>query len=235
MEAIRGCTRRLAFPRQAPCAACAGAGLQDHTPQACPDCGGQGQTSHKRGFMQFHSTCGRCGGAGQLPGTPCGTCGGSGLTSREETVSVKLPPGVQSQSRIRLAGKGHHGPQGGPPGDAYVVPAVGTHRFFERIGDNIHCTVPITITEAALGAKVQVPTVDGPATMRVPPGTQSEQVFRLREKGSPSLRGGRGDQYVKVRIIPPSHRDERTRDLLRELAQANPEDPRAKLLADYAV
>jgi DnaJ-class molecular chaperone len=147
-------------------------------------------------------------------------------------VKVKIPPGVDTGSKIRLAEMGEAGPAGSAPGDLYIVTRVHPHPFFERKGDNLHCTVPVTITEAALGARIQVPTVDGPAEMRVPPGTSSGQVFRLRGKGVPALRGGgRGDQYVTVKVVVPRALNTRAQELLRELARLAPEDPRRDLKA----
>jgi DnaJ-class molecular chaperone len=147
-------------------------------------------------------------------------------------VKVKIPPGVDIGSKIRLAEMGEAGPGGSAPGDLYIVTRVRPHPFFERKGDNIHCTVPVTVTEAALGARIQVPTVDGPAEMRVPPGTSSGQVFRLRGKGVPPLRGGgRGDQYVMVKVVVPHPLNASAQELLRELARLVPEDPRRDLKA----
>jgi DnaJ-class molecular chaperone len=151
--------------------------------------------------------------------------------SGAEALNVQLPKGVATGSRIRVPGKGDAGRFGGPAGDLYVLVSVGSHPLFKRIGDNIHCTVPISVTEAALGTKVEVPTIDGPATVRVPPGTQTGQRFRMRGKGAPSLLnpGMRGDQYVEVKIVVPRVADERSKEILRELAKLNPEDPRKDL------
>jgi molecular chaperone DnaJ len=146
-------------------------------------------------------------------------------------MDVVLPPGVATGSRVRIPGKGNSGRFGGPPGDLYVVIAVTQHPFFRRLGDNIHCSVRLTVTEAALGTKIAIPTIDGPAMVRIPPGTQNGQVLRMRGRGAPSLLnpGMRGDQYVEVNVVVPRVADERSKEILRELAKLNPEDPRSNL------
>jgi DnaJ-class molecular chaperone len=149
---------------------------------------------------------------------------------RTETVRIPIPAGVNTGSRVRISGKGHGSLRGGPAGDLYVVTNVAAHPIFTRKGDNIYCTIPITIPEAALGAKIEVPTVSGKAQLRIPPGTQTGQLFRLREKGAPSLRGNtRGDQYVEVKITLPRIIDEDSKNLLREFARRNPENPRLEM------
>jgi molecular chaperone DnaJ len=145
---------------------------------------------------------------------------------------VRIPPGVDTGSRVRVAGKGNAGAHGGAPGDLYIVTEVEPHPLFERKGDNIYIKVPVTFTEAALGAKVEVPTLDGPTTIKIPPGTQNGQRLRLRGKGTPSLRASvRGDQFVEVQVVVPKVADERSKEILRELARLNPEDPRKDLKA----
>ena len=146
---------------------------------------------------------------------------------KAERIAVKIPPGVENGSNVRVQGKGHGGRAGGPPGDLYIATRVRPHPFFERKGDNIYCEVPITVTEAALGAKIEVPTVDGKASMRIPPETSSGQVFRLRNMGVPHLKGpGRGDQLVTVKIVLPRNLDTRSQELFQELGRLHPEDPR---------
>jgi molecular chaperone DnaJ len=153
------------------------------------------------------------------------------VVQRQESITVRIKAGTRDGQRIRLAGKGNAGTMGGPPGDLYIIVRAGDHPVFHRDGDDIHVTVPITITEAALGAKVEVPTIDGRALLRIPPGTQSGQKLRLREKGVPSAtkEDTRGDEIVEVKIHVPMPRDEKTKELLREIAKLNPEDPRAEL------
>ena len=148
-----------------------------------------------------------------------------------EQIDVKIPPGLKDGQQIRLKGRGGAGKSGGPPGDLYILTAVENHTFFERKGDNIYIKVPITVTEAAMGAKIDVPTLDGATTIRIAPGTQSGQKLRLRGKGTPSLRGNvRGDQFVEVQIVVPKIADERSKEILRELARLNPDDPRKEIL-----
>jgi molecular chaperone DnaJ len=180
--------------------------------------------------MKFNVQCPRCGGTGKA-GTPCNVCGGEGAVSRTEPLEVRIKPGTRDGQRIRIPGKGNAGTMGAPPGDLYIIVRTGEHPVFRREGDNIHITVPVTPTEAALGAKIEVPTIEGRALLRIPPGTQTGQKLRLREKGVPSAKaeGKRGDQIVEVKIVVPQVQDERSKEILRELARLNPEDPRADL------
>jgi molecular chaperone DnaJ len=181
------------------------------------------------GAMKFNLTCPRCGGSGKLRNA-CPTCGGDGRVTRTETVEIRIPPGARNGSRLRVPGKGNAGTMGAPPGDLYINTKVEEHPFFKREGDNIEIKVPITVSEAALGSKIEVPTIDGRTLLKIPQGTKNGQRFRLREKGVQGSRSGtRGDQIVEVAIEAPEPRDERTRELLRELAQLHPEDPRAEI------
>jgi len=183
------------------------------------------------GAMKFNLSCPRCGGTGKLKNT-CPTCNGDGRVAVTETVEVRIPPGVRNGSRLRVPGKGNAGSMGAPPGDLYITMRVEEHPFFQREGDDIHITVPITVTEAGLGAKIEVPTIDGRALLKIPPGTQSGQKFRLREKGVFNARKNkRGDQIVEVVIQAPKVQDERTKEILRELAKLHPDDPRAEIWA----
>lgn len=231
MDAIRGISTEIRITRNQTCANCKGIGFAPNSPTTeCPQCKGTGQINRARGYMKFSSLCNLCGGEGVLH-PPCPTCGGRGMRAVEETIRVNIPPGVDSGSKVRVAGKGHGGTVGGPAGDLYLNVNVAVHPVFKREGDNIRVVVPITLTEAALGARIEVPTVDGSSNMKVPPGTQSGQIFRLREKGAPSLRGKtRGDQLVEVRLMVPPVRDERSKELLRELERLNPVNPREDLL-----
>jgi molecular chaperone DnaJ len=169
----------------------------------------------------------------------CATCAGEGVVARREPLEFRIKPGTRDGQRIRLAGRGNAGTDGGAAGDLYLIVKVGTHPIFARIGDDIHVTVPVTMTEAALGAKIDVPTIDthdggGRTQLKIPPGTQTGQKLRLREKGVPSASrdGVRGDEIVEVKIVVPRVQDERSKEILRELAKLNPEDPRANLLAE---
>lgn len=175
--------------------------------------------------------CPRCGGTGQVGAERCRDCGGRGTALKTERIAAKIPPGVDNGSKVRIPGMGEAGRNGGPPGDLYIITRVRPHPFFERKGDNIYCEVPITVTEAALGARIEVPTVDGPAVMVIPPETGSGQVLRLRGKGVPHLKGGgRGDQYVTVKVALPTHLDARSQELLKEFGRLNPYNPRQDLL-----
>lgn len=227
--AIRGGVMRLNITRQDTCSNCRGNGLIEQ-PGVCPQCKGKGTIEQSANRMKFNVTCPRCGGSGKNV-SPCPVCHGEGVVGRTEPLEVRIKPGTRDGQRIRIAGKGNAGAHGGQTGDLYVIIRAGDHPIFRRDGDDIHVTVPITATEAALGAKVEVPTIDGRALLKVPPGTQSGQKLRLREKGVPSAtkEGARGDEIVEVKITVPMPRDEKTKELLRELAKLNPEDPRAEL------
>jgi molecular chaperone DnaJ len=228
-EAIRGTQVTLNITRQDVCSACGGSGSAGTQTAICPECQGTGNVTQMMGAMRFTLTCPRCGGTGKLRNT-CPVCHGEGRVLRNETVEVRIPPGVSTGTRLRVPGKGNAGTFGAPPGDLYITVRVEPHPFFERQGDDIYIRVPITVTEASLGAKIEVPTIDGRALLKIPPGTQSGQKFRMREKGVfNSRKNTRGDQIVEVYVQPPKVRDERTKELLRELAQLNPEDPRASI------
>jgi molecular chaperone DnaJ len=227
--AIRGGVMRLNITRRDVCSQCHGQGDLE-SPGKCPECGGTGQITQTGGRMKFNVQCPRCHGTGKNL-TTCPTCHGEGTVSKTEPLEVRIKPGTRDGQRIRLAGKGNAGAHGGPPGDLYAIIRTGDHPIFRRDGDDIYLTVPVSATEAALGAKIEVPTVDGRALLKIPPGTQSGQKLRLREKGVPSAtrEGARGDEIVEITIHVPMPHDERTKELLRELAKLNPEDPRADL------
>jgi molecular chaperone DnaJ len=182
--------------------------------------------------MKFNTQCPRCHGTGKLENV-CPTCQGEGTVSRIETVELRIKPGTRDGQRIRLAGKGNAGINGGPAGDLYLIVKVGSHPVFRREGDDIQISVPVTVTEAALGSKIEVPTIDGRAQLKIPPGTQSGQKLRMRQKGVPSAtrEGARGDEIVTVEIVVPPIRDERSKEILREFSKLNPEDPREAIFA----
>lgn len=230
-EAVRGTVKKVTISRLEACASCGGSGAVG-SPQTCEACGGTGHVSQVSGRMRFNVACTRCGGTGRLRAT-CRVCGGEGRVRRTETIDVRIPAGVQTGSRVRVPGHGNAGTHGAPPGDLYFITDVKPHPFFERRGDDLYTVVPITVSEAALGAKIEVPTLDGRSLLRVPPGTSSGQKLRLREKGVPSVRqpGKRGDLYVELQVVVPKPIDERVRNLLRELARLEPEDPRRDLFA----
>jgi len=190
---------------------------------------GNGSATQMAGAMKFNLTCNRCGGTGRLKNS-CPTCRGEGTLSRTDAVEVRIPQGVTSGSRLRVAGKGNAGIAGGAAGDLYITIRVEDHPFFKREGDNINIQVPLTVSEAGLGAKIEVPTIDGRALLKIPQGTQNGQKFRLREKGVfNGKKNTRGDEIVEVKVTVPMPRDEKTKELLRELARLNPDDPRAEL------
>ncbi len=230
-DAIRGTNLRLTIARKEECATCHGTGALAGPMVTCRTCGGSGKLSRQAGAMRFSGPCPACNGSGkQKP--ECVVCGGAGLIHKPETFEVRIPAGVDTGSRVRVAGKGNAGLNAGPRGDLLIVTDVERHPLFDRRGDNIYVKVPITVTEAALGAKVDVPTLEGSSVIRIPPGTQSGQTLRLRGNGAPSLRGGagvRGDEFIEVQVMVPRVADERTKEILRELARLNPEDPRAEL------
>jgi len=235
-EAMKGTVKKLSFTRLDVCNVCHGAGVAPGDEKTCPTCGGSGQVTQVSGKMRFQITCSRCGGSGKLR-TLCRNCGGEGRVARMDTLDVRIPPGAQTGSRVRVAGRGNAGMHGGPPGDMYIIMKVEPHPFFDRRGDDLYTLVPVTVPEASLGAKVEVPTIDGRAQVRIPPGTNSGKKLRLREKGAPSARhpGKRGDQIVEVQIVVPKPEDERVRNLLKELTKVDPEDPRQEIFSRAAL
>jgi len=228
-QAIRGTQAKIEITRHEVCSTCHGTGQGSDTTVTCPQCGGSGQVTQMAGAMKFSLTCPRCNGKGRLRNA-CPTCHGDGRIAHKETVEVRIPAGAQNGSRLRVPGKGNAGTLGAPAGDLYITTRVEPHPFFRREGDNIDIRVPVTVTEASLGAKIEVPTIDGRTLLKVPPGTTNGQKFRLREKGVfNSRKNARGDQIVEVSLQAPKASDERTREILRELAQLHPEDPREEL------
>ncbi|GAB4359909.1 MAG: molecular chaperone DnaJ [Bryobacter sp.] len=227
-QSIRGTQVRLSIQRNEQCDACMGSGSTGGAVN-CFECNGTGQVTQNFGAMKFNVACPRCQGKGKLSNV-CPKCRGNGVLTHPESVEVRIPPGTATGSRLRVAGKGNSGIRGGQPGDLYITVRVEEHPFFHRDGDNIEIKVPVTIFEAGLGAKIEVPTIDGRALLKVPQGTQNGQRFRLREKGVENPRKGtRGDQIVEVYIQAPDVNNERTRELLRELSQIPGPDPRADL------
>jgi molecular chaperone DnaJ len=227
--AIRGGVMRLNITRRDVCGTCRGKGHIE-SPGTCPECGGTGQVTQTGGRMKFNVSCPRCHGTGKNISS-CATCHGEGSLERTEPLEVRIKAGTRDGQRIRVPGKGNAGLRGGTAGDLYVIIRTGDHPIFHREGDDIQLTVPVTATEAALGAKVEVPTIDGRTMLKIPPGTQSGQKLRLCEKGVPSAtkEGARGDEIVEIKVTVPMPRDERSKEILRELARLNPEDPRAEL------
>jgi molecular chaperone DnaJ len=221
-EALRGGQRAITVTRQEHCRTCHGLGRLHVSETRCVHCHGSGVVKSARGHMVFSKPCAQCGGTGALRQAVCPTCAGQQVEIRTEPLTINIPPGLADGARIRIVGKGHVGRNGGASGDLYVDVRVRPHPLFVRDGDDLRLEIPIGIHEAALGAKIDVPSTDGPARLRIPPGTQSGQRFRLRERGLPSPRGGpRGDLVVEVRIVLPKLLDERSKELLREFGRLN--------------
>lgn len=229
-EAVTGMTTNITVNRSEQCSRCNGAGDAGGPLVVCSTCKGTGQVQRAGGRLRFAQECPDCAGTGKRR-TPCSLCHGKGTLPKSETVKVRIPAGVDTGSRVRIPGKGEGGRLGAPAGDLYIITNVGRHPHFTRKGDNIYVSVPLTVPEAALGAKIEVPTVEGKAQLRIPPGTQSGQKFRLRERGVPSLRNpqARGDQFVEVQVTLPKVISEETKDLLRRYAQMNPDNPRVAM------
>jgi molecular chaperone DnaJ len=226
-DAWRGTDWPVNLTRQVTCRSCAGSGYHRTIESRCVSCEGAGVVRSVRGHMVFSKNCPHCGGSGRLRQLVCETCHGQGVETRSEAIMVKLPAGVAPGACVRVAAKGHAGVGGAPPGDLYIDVDVRPHPLFRRDGDDIHSLVPLAIHEAALGAKIDIPTPDGAARLRVPPGTQSGQRFRLRERGAPSPRTGtRGDLVIEVRLMLPRLLDERSKELLREFGRLNGESVR---------
>ncbi|MDQ3798338.1 MAG: molecular chaperone DnaJ [Acidobacteriota bacterium] len=226
-ESVTGLTTNLTVERSEQCSRCQGAGDTGGPVVVCTTCHGGGQVQKQGGRLQFSQSCPDCEGTGRRR-QPCSVCHGKGTTPKTEQVKVRIPAGVDTGSRVRIPKKGHGGRLGAEPGDLFIITNVGKHRFFTRKGDNIYVTVPVTVPEAALGAKIEVPTVEGKAQLKIPAGTQSGQKFRLRERGVPSLRNPqlRGDQFVEVQITLPRIISEESKEILREFEKANSENPR---------
>ena len=214
--------------REVSCTACSGTGAQPGTSRrTCPTCMGAGSVRQGRGLMQFAQPCPTCHGEGTINPNPCRTCGGSGIIPKSERINVKIPPGVDNGSKVRVAGMGAHGERGGQPGDVYIVTKVRPHSYFERKGDNLYSEAGVTFKEAALGEKIELPTVDGMVSLTVPPGMQTGQQLKLKGKGVPHLGGGgTGDHYVTIKMVTPVGLSEQGKELLRELDKINPSDPR---------
>jgi molecular chaperone DnaJ len=231
-EAVSGVEKKIKIPRHGSCDTCHGSGAKAGTaPQPCPTCRGRGQVSFQQGFFSVSRTCSQCQGQGTIIKDPCATCGGAGRVRTMNTLSVKIPAGVDNGSRLKLRGEGETAPAGGSPGDLYVVIAVEPHSLFVRDHLYILCDVPISFAQAALGAEFDVPTLDGKVKMKIPPGTQSGKIFRLKGKGIKDIQGyHQGDQHVRVVVETPTHLTSKQRELLKEFAAVGGEEvnPMAK-------
>ena len=233
-EAANGMTAQLRIPRLETCEKCKGVGAAPGTqPESCQTCGGTGQVRYQQGFFSVARTCHLCRGAGRVIGTPCTDCKGVGRIEREKSMEVKIPAGVETGSRLRVQGEGESGTSGGPTGDLYVVIHVAEHKRFERQGSNLYLSVPVTFAQAALGAEIPVETLDNQQALKIPMGTQTGTVFRLKGQGMPVLGGrGRGDLFVSVTVITPTSLTREQRRLLEQLAQVENKDLEDKGLVD---
>jgi molecular chaperone DnaJ len=227
-EAFKGVTRPVTVSHSVTCSRCGGRGAESY--ESCRKCGGTGRVSQRKAFFSITQTCPDCGGAGQKAVRVCSACRGTGSILKTETLKVRIPPGADTGSRVKVKGMGEAGRGGGPPGDLYIEIEVLPHPVFRREGDDIYVEVPITVPEAVLGAKIEVPTIDGMAMMRIPPGTQSGQKFRLKGKGFVSPKTGRrGDQYVIVKIVVPKDLTESEKEMIKSLERMYRENPRERL------
>lgn len=238
-EAARGCEKQIRIPTMDECDVCHGSGAKPGTEaKTCSTCGGVGQVRMQQGFFSIQQTCPTCHGSGKQITDPCRACHGAGRVKKQKTLNVKIPAGVDDGDRIRLAGEGEPGTNGGPHGDLYVVTQIRQHAVFQRDGTDLHCEMPISFTSAALGGEIEIPTLDGAAKIRIPPETQSGQVFRLRGKGIKALRGSQhGDLMCHVLIETPVKLTERQKELLREfesisLDAPGTHNPKAKSFMD---
>ena len=230
-DAINGATVPLRIQGPAACPTCGGSGAEPGTaPVVCPQCGGTGAIAQNQGVFSFSRPCPRCAGAGRIVEHPCKTCGGSGSVRRTREFSVRIPAGVKDGARIRVPGRGEPGPPGGRAGDLYVVVRIAPHRLFGRKDSDLTLELPVTFSEAALGANVQVPTLNGPVTLKIPAGTAGGRTFRIRGKGAPRPRkGGHGDMLVTVRVDVPSKLSREQKELLKRLQDTEGESPRRRL------
>ncbi len=226
IQAAKGYETTIRVPRYEACSNCKGEGAEPGTRRTrCPNCGGAGQVRMSRGFFTISQTCGQCHGDGTIIETPCSNCRGQGRVRISRKIQIRVPPGVQTGSRLRITGEGEVGLRGGPRGDLYVFIKVAPHEFFERSNNDIICEVPISFTKAALGAEVVVPTLDGRVKLKVPPGTQTGKVFRLKGKGIQSLRGyGKGDEFVRIVVETPTHLNREQKRLLQQFAKISGEN-----------
>jgi molecular chaperone DnaJ len=228
-DAVAGTTVPIRIDGPAVCSRCHGSGAEPGTqPITCPQCGGSGEIAENQGFFSMSRPCPRCAGAGRIVESPCTKCGGSGAERRTRTLHVKIPEGVRNGARIRLAGKGEPGPAAGRSGDLFVKVAVEAHALFGRKGDDLTLDLPISYTEATLGANVEVPTLNGPVTLKVPAGTPSGKTFRVKGRGAPR-KGGRGDLLAKVQVDVPEKLSRQEKELLRQLHEASKQSPRKRL------
>lgn len=224
-DSIRGMAAEIQIPRQEICHRCDGKGAEPADLALCPTCRGRGEVIYQQSFLSIRRTCSHCGGVGKIARKPCPQCRGQGHVRSERKLKVNIPPGVDSGTHLRLSGEGQPGVNGGPPGDLYVVLAVKEHPFFERRESDLHCTIPINVAQAALGAEIEAPTLEGPQPLKIPEGTQSGATFRLRNQGVPRLNGhGRGDLYIHIEVKVPAKLTREQRRLFEQLRDVLPTD-----------
>ena len=226
-QAVKGCNPKIKVPTLVECVECLGSGAKKGTsPIDCVQCGGMGQVTARQGIFSIQQTCPRCRGQGKVISDPCIRCGGQGREQEQKTLSVKVPPGVDTGDRIRLAGQGEAGSRGGPPGDLYVQVEVLEHEIFNRNGEHLYCDVPISFVDAALGGELEIPTLDGRVNLKIPPETQTGKQFRLRGKGVDVTQvrgGGVGDLYCRINVETPVNLSSRQKELLAEFASESDE------------
>ncbi len=234
-DGVAGAEKEISVPRTVSCESCGGSGAKAGTqPETCPACQGHGQVRFQQGLFQIAKTCGQCNGEGRIVRTPCQNCRGMGSSRAMRELKVKVPAGVDDGSRLKLRGEGEAGHRGGPPGDLYVVLHLRPHPIFIRDGAHIVCDLPVTVVQAALGAKIDVPTLDGMVKMTVPAGSQTGRLFRLRGRGALGLRGRRkGDQIIRLIVEIPDNLTKRQKDLLREFESIS-ENGNRSLVAGFA-
>jgi molecular chaperone DnaJ len=218
-DAYAGIQKTIQVPTSVQCGSCSGSGAEGGAePTTCPTCSGMGKVRATQGFFTVERTCPTCSGLGQTIKNPCKTCGGAGRVKKDRALSVNIPKGVETGTRIRLAGEGEAGMRGGPPGDLYIFIEVAPHALFQRDGAHLHCRVPVSMIVAALGGNIEVPTIDGGRSrVSIPSGSQSGRQMRLRGKGMPSLRGGaQGDMFIEMAVETPVNLTSKQKELLRE-------------------
>ena len=230
-DSLKGVTTKIAVEKNVQCPTCHGSGAEPGTsPITCPECGGRGVIAQNQGFFALSTPCPRCGGAGTIIENPCHRCGGAGTVRATKKYTVKIPPGIKSGNKIRLKGKGQPSPSGGPPGDLFVRIEVAASERFHRRGDDLILTVPVTFPEAALGAKIEVPTTNGNISLKIPKGTQNGKLLRVKGKGAPHMKGGgNGDLLVKVRLVVPTDLNKKQKEALENYASLRGDDPREEL------
>lgn len=232
-ESYAGCTKTIDLKRNESCETCKGSGAKPGTkPTVCRQCGGHGVVRQGQGFFVMQSTCPQCGGNGKTISDPCRTCDAQGAVPKKVTIKVKIPAGIENGSRLRVAGEGESGREGGKRGDLYVYVQVAADTFFERHDNDVACKIPVTYSQASLGAEIEVPTLDGKATVKIPPGTQPNELLRMRGQGFPSGRGQRGDQIVVVQITVPKRVSEKSKELLQQLRQIEEQEGENKSFFD---